>query len=296
MGITAKKTRVDRARDRVDEILISIFDVDSALMQTPNLFDFKSLPTQYRIELLSMDYARFSKFIDTSLLSVNEKVSIILQNTAREKALGLTEANLVQLVRTSLGRLQYGSLVKVLPEYIRKDLYKHLCQTDQICYFINHPEWVIENIPECPKLRRCDIDGLAQTAPSFIDTYVKDFSQLSTSSRFWVSMINHSTRYRDIFLNNTHSCGTKTDVRQVMYRCPGLIKMVTADIIKNSKLSSKEWVMLIKRVMDDNPSVFSQWQLSDELVELLRVDITAEVLNGDSAMSVQFRNVMKSVL
>jgi hypothetical protein len=72
--------------------------------------------------------------------------------------------------------------------------------------------------------------------------------------------------------------------------------MVTADIIKNSKLSSKEWVMLIKRVMDDNPSVFSQWQLSDELVELLRVDITAEVLNGDSAMSVQFRNVMKSVL
>src|SRR5690606_21802795 len=110
-----------------------------------------------------------------------------------------------------------------------------------------------------------------------VDKYVTDFSDVATTVGFWRSMIKHDPKYKSIFLRNTKSLITKTDVRGVIRSFPGLIKELDEEIIANSKLTVKEWVLLCDSISGHKD--LEGWEFSDEMKEIFRLDSLADLLS-----------------
>jgi hypothetical protein len=47
--------------------------------------------------------------------------------------------------------------------------------------------------------------------------------------------------------------------------------------------------------MGNNEDKFKDWEFSDEVKELFRMDLMAELLNGKSTLTKRFQNAMKGV-
>lgn len=134
--------------------------------------------------------------------------------------------------------------------------------------------------------------------PEFIDKNITDFTELSTDSEFWLNMIKHNKKYEDIFLVNTRTLITKSEVRHVFRKVPGLVKKIDKNMLLSSKLSSKELLLLIRSITGkyQNKALFTNWDLSDELKEEFKLDLMSEVLSGKSKASTILKNCISSVL
>lgn len=291
MGNTKKNAKVVEKID-LNKVLGLSVDLDSLFDTHPQLFNLGRLPIQCKIELLHSDPARFQPYIDVTKFDPYEKAEVVLRlnNKGIVKLVTFTDA---ELARVPLGL--YGRLVQKDFGYIRKELYDKMLKGDQTEVFLRHPEWVMSTLDKQPKLTKIKLRDLSVRKPKFIDNYVTDFSQYSTGDTFWKNMIKFDNKYKQIFLRNTGTCTSKTEVRAVVWAFPDLIKMLDGEVLMNSKLTCKEWLLLANSVMDVNEAVFKDWEFSDDVKELFRMDLMAELLNGKSTLTKRFQNAMKGV-
>ena len=179
---------------------------------------------------------------------------------------------------------------------ISVDLYNKLDKQNKIEIFLYNPSWVLTNIKIIPKLSSKQLNDISVRKPKIIEQYITDFTKLSTRYSFWCNMIRYDSKYKEIFLKNIKYCTNKTEARHVIYEYPELITMLNENIINNSKLTCKEWLATIKFVMDnDKDDTFKDWKFSDNMIEIFKLDIMAEVIKGKSTLSPQLRNAMKIV-
>lgn len=274
-------------------ILGKALDVETLVRSNPGLFDFSKLDVKDKVELLKADAKFFMDKIDVTAFSPSDKVYVLL-NSKNKGLVGL-----ITLTDDELAKVpdnQYGELVrKHFSKFMRKERFPKLLKSDQQEIFLQEPAWVLAHVDKPPRLTSERLRNLAARKPSFVDTYIQDFSGFSTDDSFWISMIKFNDRFKKVFLENTKTLITKTQVRAVVWKYPDIIKMIDEDTLVNSKLTGKEWVLLISTIMEAKEDVFEDWQFPDNIAEMMKLDLMAELLNGKANMSVRFQNAMKGV-
>jgi hypothetical protein len=274
-------------------ILSKTIDIEKLLVSNPKLFNFSKLEPFEKIELLRYNAKLFADKIDISEISAKDRALLIIQS---DKKVAHLEIEFTDDELRNLPGEYYVQLVKInFTKYIRKDIYDKLCQRYKRIIFSYNPKWVMTNSDKIPKMTSAILTELAYNDPKFVGEFIKDFSDISVGTEFWRIMISHDEAYKEIFIKNTNSCVTKTDVRSIIYLYPELIKKLDTDILANSKLTCKEWLLLADLIITRNDDLFENWKFSDDMVETFRLDLMAEMLNGKSKLSTRFQNAMSNV-
>ncbi len=274
----------------VGGILARYADLNGLVRLHPESFDFTDAHIDDKIKLLRSDVKFFIDKIGLEKTSTSDKVRIIVELDGRRLAgrLELTEKEISDISDT----LYFKLLQKNFTKYINAARYETLSKNVKSETFCLNPEWMVTNIGSIPILTKDVLNRLSNKNPQFLNAHVSDFSKFSTDSYFWGNMIKFDSKYKDVFLQNMGTCITKTDIRQVFWNNPTLIKKVDSAIITKSKLTAKEWTMLINNLKKDYKELVN-WEVPEDLVEALRLDLTAEMLNGTSRLTAQMKNAMK---
>jgi hypothetical protein len=276
-----------------EHILIKAIDLENLVKTNPELFDFSKLNIEQKASLLSSNTKLYMGKIPLDKLSLKDKAYLVLNVGSKtfQKTVVLTDEEVQQLLP-----IQYFEFLKVdFKRYISLKKYEDLNKWQQSEIFTSQPEWVVENVKKIPKLTSEKLWELAHKKPAFIDKHISDYSGFSLYAGFWECMIKYNKKYEEIFLRNTHSCATKTDVREVCRKYPEIIKKLDKDILSNSKLTCKEWVLLCNAIMNKNEKKFETWDFSDDLIGIFKLDLMAEMLTGKSKISKRFQSAMKNV-
>lgn len=277
----------------IERILFKTIDLEQLIISQPSLFDLSVLDINDKMTLLEHNPKFFLDKINPDELKLYERVLIVLntQNKKIQSKFVLSEYDILHVHPDQY----YQLLLQNFSKYIRKDRFSELSKTYQVDIFIREPMWVINNIGTIPKLTFDTLSELSRRKPNFIDTYITEFSTYSTGQYFWRNMIKYKSIYEELFLKNTKSLSTKTDVRQVFRKYPHLIKKLNKDIIEDSKLTCKEWILLCNSIIVEHPLIFKNWDFSDELKEIFKLDLMAECLTGESKISIKSKNAMKNL-
>lgn len=283
--------------DSATHILARTLDLIKLFAKSPDLFDLSRLSITDKIDLLSSHFSLFDSVFDVTAFTGAEKLQVLLRSKNKKltSKIILSDDDLDSVSADEY----YSLLITDFKAHIRPHLFQKLGKHEREDIFLRYPEWVVENVGEAVKLTSARLEKLTTHRPDFIDQFITDFSAITTTERFWINMISYNgAKYVPIFLNNTRSLMNKTFVRQVVWHYPEIIKKITPETFVDSKLTVKEWVLLIDSVSDyrHNKKVFKDWEMSPELIEAIRYDLTAELLNGKSKLSTRFQNSMKSVL
>lgn len=268
-------------------------DLHLVLKSNPELFDFSALSIQDKITLTRYDIKEYGDIISKCPLSAADKVTLLinLDTKAAKKLFILTHDEVKSLSPTN-----YFYLLKVdFDRYISAEKFTELPRSQKSEIFLDNPEWLIKNNFEI-KLTSEVMTSLAVRKPAFIEKNISDFSNRSLDSYFWIRMIKYNPKYGNIFLNNTKSTDNKTSIRSVVRAYPDLIKKLDGNILQNSKLTTKEWILLADSVINVHPRKFKDWEFSDEMKEIMRLDLTVEMLSGKSKLSTRFQRAMNGVL
>lgn len=277
---------------RITNILSRAINLELLIQTHPEMFDIASLDIEDRTRLLQEKPKIFASLVLPTITSPKEK-SMVLMNVSHKSI-----KNSVELTDEELEKLDNDSyfflLLNQFKKYIRLDLFVRLSAKRKSALTLTHPKWVFENVVPLPKITSDDLLGLSRSSPGLVDTYVKDFSDYATTAGFWKNMIKFDAKYRLIFLKNTKSLITKTDVRSIIRTYPSLVKDLNEEIIANSKLTVKEWVLLCDSISKHKDLV--GWEFSDEMKEIFKLDSLADLLSGKAKLSKRFSNAMASVL
>jgi hypothetical protein len=279
-------------------ILAKAIDVQAAFEAHPELFKFRDLPLHDKVHLMKQDAKTYVEIIAPHITSTAEKLYVLMSlgNNDRFKKLKLRFEISPTEIKT-LNNGQYTSLLKLnFEKYIDKDMFAKLPKSIQTDFYLEDPVWFFEKLGIIPKLSAPNLSTLSQKFPDFVDKHILDYSNLSTYANFWEYMIRFNPKYENIFLKNTNSLVTKTDVRTVFRKFPRLIKKIDGDILANSKLTVKDWVLLTDSVMKENKRLFTNWKFSDDIKEIFRLDLVAEMLVGKSKISVRSQNAIDKVI
>lgn len=274
------------------EILYRAVNLEQLVRTNPEVFDFSKLEINDKIKLLQKEPSFYLDKINVDI-SIDDKVHIItlIKNKAVQKKFELTPIEINKIRPASYMLLLNHNFHK----YITKEKFLELAKCDQQELFTIHPDWVIQNIDKPPILTSERLQAIAKRKPEFIDTHIKNISEYSTTALFWVKMIKYDKKYEDLFIINTKTLMSKTEVRRVCRLIPRLIKKLNADIVYDSKLTCKEWITLINTIMLDSNKEFENWQFPDDIIEAFKLDLTSEVLSGKSKMTKRFQNSIKGV-
>jgi hypothetical protein len=276
-----------------ESILRKAINLENLVKTNPELFDFSKLDIEEKAKLLDGNTKLYMDKIPVAGLSLKDKAFLLLRVKSKAflKTITLTDEEVQRL----LPQQYFEFLKRDFKRYISLDKYENLSKYQQSEIFTMEPEWVIENVKKTPKLTSDKLSEIAHEKPSFIDSHITDYSVFSTSAFFWLSMIKYDKKYEMIFLKNTHTCITKTDVREVCRKNPEIIKKLDKDILADSKLTCKEWVLLTNSIMNNNEKKFEDWEFSDDLIGIFKLDLMAEMLTGKSKISKRFQSAMKNV-
>lgn len=276
------------------EILISTLDLDELLSTQPGIFDFSKIAIGEKIHLIVSHPKVFLKFFDLSKLPHDEKSQVILN-------CGESVIEKLEITEQDLGLLSTHAYLKLLrinfDEYIRESIYHKLNRADQFEIFKINPKWVLGVTKTLPNFTLKNLKELVRDRTNLIDEYITDFSQYSTDYYLWQDLIEYKPAYKSVFLKNQKTCLTKTDIRMVFKKYPDLIKKLDKDLIENSKLTSKEWVLLIDSITKEtrNKKVFANWKMSEELIEELKLGATVDILANTTTSTKRFKNALGKI-
>lgn len=274
-------------------ILSKTINIEKLLVSHPKLFNFSKLKPFEKLELVRYNAKLFADKIDISEIPAADRAMAVIDSGKKSTNF---QINFTEEELKSLPTDYYVGLVKFdFSKYIRKEIYDKLPLRDRRAIFSYNPRWVMTNSDKIPKITSIMLNELAYNSPELVDEFIKDFSDISVDTEFWRIMISHDEKYKEIFMKNTNSCITKTDVRSIIYLYPDLIKKLDTDILANSKLTCKEWLLLANIIITRNDDLFENWKFSDDMIETFRLDLMAEMLNGKSKLSTRFQNAMSNV-
>jgi len=274
--------------------LLQSIDLLSVVYSNPELFNFNKLPASVLISFLRADFDFFIDKIDPKRFTYENRLYFIINSSARSapKLMALCDFSEDELRKITAS--QYSILINYnAKKYLRKDIVSTMSKRYQQELFLKNPKWFHESVGYIPKLSSNTLTELARLSPKFVDENIVDYSKLCTQAYFWNKMIRYDKKYIEIFLKNTNSLINKSDVRVVVQTHSEIVKLVDIDILENSKLSCKEWMLLISSVMSNNPTKFSDFEFSEEMKEAFRLNSMAEMLSEKSKSTKRFRNVIK---
>ena len=261
----------------------------------PELFDITKLDIRDKIKLMQID-KKYVSTLNIDKMSIKDRVAI-LGNTANDirKHITFSDAELLKIPKTD-----YDNTVLLLnfKKYAIKSRIEKLSNANSLHFFIRNTSWYIDNGVKFPRPSAYDLTNLARSKPALVNQYFTDFTNLSTTFGFWVNMFNYDPKYKSIFINNTKSCLTKSEVRAVIYDCPGIVKLLTPTLMNDSKLTCKEWVLLIHDVTMHGhcDAELKDFNFSDEMKESIKQDLTAEILTGKSTSSKTLNKVLNNMI
>jgi len=264
----------------------------------PELFDLKKLSVNELANLVRYDQAAFLDVVAPLVTKADDRITVLTLLGSSPKLKKARERFALQPHEVDkVSNPYYFNLLKTdFDKYIKKERFEKLSKHDQSTFCLQRPQWFLDNFAILPKLTASNLYMLAQNEPKFVDEQVKDFTDLSTYAGFWDYMIKYNSKYEDIFLANTSTLVTKTDVRMTMRKYPRMVKKLDETIIASSKLTVKEWILLCDEIIRSNKVIFNKWKFKDELKEIFRLDLTAEILMGKSKVSVRSQNAMDKVI
>jgi len=282
----------------INHLLSKTIDLKSAYKSNPELFDLKKLSIIDYVSLIKYDQATFLDAITPYILKPDDKFKLIvnLGNSIKYKKIKDRFALKPEEVSKLSNPFYFELLKSDFNTYINKERFEKLSTYDQSLFCLKKPQWFLDNFAILPKLTVNNLFALAENEPKFVDEQVKDFTDLSTVEGFWDYMIKYNSKYEDIFLKNTKSLSTKTDVRMLMRKHPRLVKKIDENVILNSKLNVKEWILLTDEIIRNNKNIFKNWEFKDDLKKIFREDLMAEVLMGKSKISKRSQNAMDKVI
>ena len=277
----------------MNRILINAINLNKLVKTNPELFNLTILSLSNKIELLKRDPKFYIDRLYKKDPSLGDKVEIVLEveDLNIQEKFKLTDED----IQNVDDRCYLNLLDLNFSKYIRKEKFKTLPKAHQVDIFLKEPEWALENLDKIPSFSSEKLSTLAHRKPAFVDKFIEDFSQYSTNAFFWQNMIKFNKKYIDVFLANTNTLITKTDVRQVCKCCPEIIKKLNVDIMDKSKLTCKEWILLSSSIIGVGHKTFKNWTFSDDMIDAFKLELTAEMLSGKSKMSKRFQYSMKNV-
>jgi hypothetical protein len=271
--------------DILEQALVS--GLIEVYVSQPELFNLEKLGPEQKASLIQDSSKIFLEPIASLPLTAYDKF-IILKNVK-----GASIAKRIKLTESELKKLSIGSymeLIKVrFDEYIRIDRYNEMSKIKQSELFLIRPDWIIETTGVAPPLTIDVLSIVARNHPDVIDKHYSTFyTTQRTDAYFWMRMFRYDgTKYEELFLQNTRSLKNKTEVRTVFRQHPNLIKQLTIDIVSDSALSGKEWVILINQIMKDEKRLFSKFKFSADLTEYFELDLTSSILKGKGSKQLQ---------
>lgn len=272
-------------------ILAKALDLQAVVKKYPELFNLNKLGVYDKCQLLKYDADTYGSKLNFSKFTPGDKLyALTTAPSAAEKFVVMTDKDI-----NKLGPHEYNDLLELnFTKYIRKEKFEELTRNFQNNIFVKHPEWVIKHISKPPKLTQAALTNLSNAKPKFVDEYVTKISDYTTDSLFWINMIKYNSEYKEIFLDNTKTLVTATDVREVIRAYPSIVKSLTLDHVSTSKLTCKEWVLLINSVSANKE--LKNWNMPKDMAELFKMELTVEMLSGKSKVSKVFQNKMQAVL
>jgi hypothetical protein len=271
----------------------AIDDIEALFETSPEIFKLNSLSIDDKVRLLRMEPKFFKSKLDLEKLSEDDKLYVLYnlkdKKITKEIILNAEELN-------AINDNSYCRLLEIdFDRFITVERFETLSREPKADIFMKHPAWVVDNALILPKLTKDRLSLLSYTDPKFVDSYITNFSEYSTDQYFWKNMIRFNAKYKGLFLRNTKSLVTKTEVRRVVREKPHIIQLIGKDTLTDSKLTIKEWILLIDSVLTSYPKMFKDWVLPADVAEVFRLDLTVEMLTGKSKVSVRFQNAMKGV-
>lgn len=261
--------------------------IDELFIAHPEYFDLAKLTPAQKADVLHNNAKLYVDHIAALKLNQNDKLTILTWSN-RTPAIISKKITFSDIELKKLTISQYMKLIKHnFDIYIRADIYNSMTKDKQSAVFEMNPGWVIKTTGVMPKLTQNVLNTIAYKSPKLIEEHCTDFTKISTNSWFWENMIEYDSKYEQIFISNTRSCSTKTDVRTVIKQFPRLIKLLTLDIIDDSKLTGKEWALLIDLVMRQNAKEFVGFKLPDDITEYLDFDLSVSILKGKGSKRLQ---------
>lgn len=281
-----------------DRIILSYLDIEKALKNHIDLFDFSDLVkhTSDIIFLLDSQYKHtILSRIDLNKLTPEVKVKILTRVDNKEVKDKITlSVNEI----TRLDKCYYCQLLCIdFKKYIHIPSYTALSNYDQVRIFLSNPELVASTVKVIPNI---SIDTLTTHSKQakfrpIIQTYVMPcISKMKTSYMFWTNMINYNEENKKLFVKHMNNCATKTDIRSVFKHYPELIFDLTVDDFQNSKLTSKDWVLLIKALKSQDSKVNS-WVPNNQIYEFLSQGVCIDVLMGVSTTSIHVKKALSMI-
>jgi hypothetical protein len=142
------------------------------------------------------------------------------------------------------------------------------------------------------------LNVIAMTDAKLVEQNITDFSKISVTSTFWCSLMSYDKKYEDIFLENMHTCSTKTELRNIFHNHPILLKKLTINHLENNKLTFKEMSLLISSIISKNSAKnkpLYNWKLPDDIVDFLKFQIAYEILDGTSKKTNRLKGALKAI-
>lgn len=280
----------------VNEILVSCINLEKLIRNDPKLFNLSKLTSHNKYNLLRYDFDFFFNLLKDNI-TPNDKYYFHLKTSdyRNDKRLAFTKNDIEGLTNDVYCSLLINAGIK---KYFIKEKVEFLSNSQKQDLVMKFPSFMLENISndKLPKITCNMLSNISCRKPSIIETYFKDLNGYSTDYTFWDKMIAYNNSYKKIFLKNVNTVTTKTEIRGILYKFPEIIKDIDADDIINSKLSVKEWLLIIDRIIKESPGDFIDWQFSDEMKEIFKIDLVAEFLNGKSRASSRTKSALLNVL
>ena len=274
----------------ISQALSKCINLHSLFLTDEKLFDLSKLGKDDIVTLLDADPIYFSKKVPN--LCEKDKAYIFSKLTPEDRKLSgitLSKEELIRATPEIQRCLSYESV-----EFLTVEFFNRLSSYEKNEMSLRYPEWAMGNPDVCKlKFSANNLLTLAKSNPKFIDDTIKDFSKVSTCCRFWKCMFKYDKKYLGIFIKNTKSLITKTDVREIIRSYPEIIKLIDQEVLDNSKLSIKELLLLSTGIISSHPKIFSNWDFSPDLKESFRLGVMVELLNGKSKNTSHLKGAVK---
>lgn len=277
----------------IERILVKTCQVQTLFEKYPEFFDFSTLNDYEKFELIRYDPDTFALLLGVNSLSLEHRVCLAISANKKVR-------DLAKLTEKDLESASFSDYLKLLnsgfDKFIRKKIYERLNRRQQIEISFMNPQWVLDNYKDFPKFSRNDLREIVYGHEHVLE-HITDFSQFSTDAEIWLRLIEKNKKYRDVFLDNMHTCVTCTDVRRVIESYPEMIRKLTVEHFSNGKLSHKQWALFISHVSKErkNKKYFEDWSLPAELVEDLKLGTTMEVMSGKSRASTRLSGSLAKI-
>ena len=105
----------------------------------------------------------------------------------------------------------------------------------------------------------------------------------------WIALIEHDINNKEKFLDNLKIVKDKTTIRTVFNNYVSFLTELTVERVSNCKLSAKELLLLITRILNKNDI-----EVSTDVKEHLEIAATMEVFSGASTLTKHLSNAINN--